>query len=102
MNSPFKFLDPYELEDRDAFFGRDAETRALYSLVSKNRLTFVYGPSGTGKTSLVQCGLAALFGGVDWLPLFVRKGEDINDSLRRELSKAAGKNVDLKEKITDS
>lgn len=90
MKSPFKFLDPYELEDKDAFFGRDAETKELYNLVTKNRLTFVYGPSGTGKTSLVQCGLSSRFGGVDWLPIFVRRGEDINAALRRETGKALG------------
>lgn len=90
MKSPFKFLDPYEREDIAAFFGREEETRELYSLVSKNRLTFVYGPSGTGKTSLVQCGLANRFRGVDWLPLWVRRGEDINTSLRRELGRALG------------
>lgn len=90
MNSPFKFLDPYELEDRDAFFGREEETRDLFSLVTKNRLTFVYGPSGTGKTSLVQCGLGNRFGGVDWLPLFVRRGEDINASLESQVKEALG------------
>ena len=90
MKSPFKFLDPYQPEDREAFFGRDAETKELYNLVTKNRLTFVYGPSGTGKTSLVQCGLSNRFGGVDWLPIFVRRGDDINAALRRETGKALG------------
>jgi hypothetical protein len=90
MRSPFKFLDPYELRDRDAFFGREAEVRELYNLVTKNRLTFVYGPSGTGKTSLVQCGLAAKFGGVDWLPVFVRRGANLNLSLWTHLAVALG------------
>lgn len=87
MKSPFKFLDPYELKDQNAFFGRAEETKDLYNLVTKNRLTFVYGPSGTGKTSLVQCGLAARFGGVDWLPISVRRNENINASLYREVGK---------------
>ncbi len=90
MKSPFKFLDPFEPEDKHVFFGRETETKELYNLVTKNRLTFVYGPSGTGKTSLVQCGLSSRFGGVDWLPLFVRRGEDINVALRREIEKALG------------
>jgi|GEM_PF-1221479 len=90
MNSPFKFLDAYELKDRDAFFGRDTEINDLYQLVTQNRLTFVYGPSGIGKTSLVQCGLASRFDRVDWLPIFVRRGDDINASLRREIGKALG------------
>jgi formylglycine-generating enzyme required for sulfatase activity len=90
-NSPFKFLDPYELKDKDAFFGRQLETEELYSLVTKNRLTFVYGPSGTGKTSLVQCGLASRFGSVDWLPVPVRRGtDDINTSLRNALQTMSG------------
>ena len=45
------------------------------------------GPSGTGKTSLVQCGLASQLETVDWLPFFIRKGEDINRSLNEALQK---------------
>ena len=67
MKSPFKFLDPYDIADRDAFFGRDAEIAELYNLITKNRLTFLYGPSGSGKTSLVKCGLASRFEAIDWL-----------------------------------
>lgn len=87
MNSPFKFLDPYGPEDIKAFFGRTTETQELYSLVTKNRLTFVYGPSGSGKTSLVRCGLANRFRGIDWLPLFIRRGENINQSLKDAVEK---------------
>jgi len=28
MNSPFKFLDAYEKEDKDIFFGREKESKA--------------------------------------------------------------------------
>lgn len=90
MKSPFKFLDPYEEKDYESFFGRKTETKELYNLVTKNRLTFVYGPSGTGKTSLVRCGLAHKFGGADWLPIFIRREENINDSLRAAIGKALG------------
>jgi len=90
MKSPFKLLDPYGPEDIKAFFGRQRETKELYNLVSKNRLTFVYGPSGSGKTSLVRCGLANRFKGIDWLPLFIRRGDDINASLREALGEALG------------
>ncbi len=102
MKSPFKFLDPYGPQDREAFFGREAESRELYQLVTKNRLTFVYGPSGTGKTSLVQCGLASRFGGVDWLPIFVRRAEDINASLRREVGRAVGEEGAFEGKLQEA
>lgn len=90
MKSPFKFLDPYERADRDAFFGRETEIRELYNLITKNRLIFLYGPSGTGKTSLVQCGLSNCFERIDWMPIFIRRGENINESLRSNLLTALG------------
>lgn len=54
---PFKFLDPYQKEDQAIFFGREAETDILYQKFYQANLLLLYGPSGTGKTSLVQCGL---------------------------------------------
>jgi hypothetical protein len=87
MRSPFKFLDPFRQEDAGEFFGRDNETRDLYDFVNKNRLVLVYGTSGTGKTSLVQCGLSSRFDSTDWFPLFIRRGHNINDALRDGLTK---------------
>ena len=87
MRSPFKFLDPFQQNDAKEFFGRDDEIALLYDSVNKNRLVIVYGTSGTGKTSLVQCGLSSRFDSTDWFPLFVRRGHNINDSLRDALLK---------------
>lgn len=89
MNSPFKFLDPYEIGDKKIFFGRDAEIDALYTLVFQTRLVLVYGGSGTGKTSIIQCGLANRFKPTDWFPVFVRRKDDINASLDREIRRLA-------------
>lgn len=80
-DSPFKFLDAYDRADKDQFFGRDAEVEELYRLVFQTSLVLVYGTSGTGKTSLIQCGLANRFQPTDWFELFVRRGDDINASL---------------------
>jgi WD40 repeat protein len=85
--SPYKFLDSYSKEDRDIFFGRDKEIRELYSRVFESRILIVYGTSGTGKTSLINCGLANRFNDSDWLPVTIRRGNNINrsffDSLER-------------------
>ncbi len=86
LTSPFKFLDAYDLADRDVFFGRDKEVNELYQMVFKTPLLLLYGPSGTGKTSLVQCGLASRFDGPDWYPFFIRRQDDINQSLRAALA----------------
>lgn len=56
---PFKFLDPYTLEDRELFFGRESEIQEIYSKFYTSPLLLVYGESGSGKTSLIQCGLQA-------------------------------------------
>ncbi len=88
MKSPFKFLDAFTLADKDVFFGREDETEALYSTVFKTPLALIYGLSGTGKTSLVQCGLAGRFDGPDWYPFFLRRNDDINRSLADALAKA--------------
>lgn len=89
VRSPFKFLDAFELEDKQHFFGREKEVDHLYDFVNKNRLVMVYGQSGTGKTSLVQCGLAARFDVTDWYPIFVRRQDNINQSLQKKLQQAA-------------
>jgi formylglycine-generating enzyme required for sulfatase activity len=78
---PFKFLDAYGKEDQRIFFGRDQEVDELYRLVFQTNLLLIYGPSGTGKTSLIRCGLANRFKPAQWLDLFVRRGSDINQSL---------------------
>ena len=86
---PFKFLDPYGRDDIGLFHGRDEETEALYKMVFEANILVVYGASGTGKTSLVQCGLANKFQSYDWLGINIRKGKDLNVSLRNALYTAA-------------
>lgn len=88
MHSPFKFLDPYRREDGAIFFGRREEVETLYQYVNKNRLVLVYGQSGTGKTSVVQCGLANRFEATEWMPFFIRRGDDINASFYHTLSQS--------------
>jgi formylglycine-generating enzyme required for sulfatase activity/energy-coupling factor transporter ATP-binding protein EcfA2 len=94
MRSPFKFLDAFELRDRAVFFGRDEEIDTLYRMVHKNRLVLVYGPSGTGKTSLVQCGLAGRYDSTDWLPLTIRRGQNINTALAQALAARLDQAID--------
>lgn len=86
MNSPFKLLDAYTGKDTDIFFGRDKDIEALYKLCFQSRLMLLYGQSGTGKSSLIQCGLSKKFSPVSWLPLYIRRRDDFNYSFRQELT----------------
>ena len=81
MKSPFKFLDSYTKDDREIFFGRDREIEELYQRVFESKLMLVYGVSGTGKSSLIHCGLANKFQETDWLPLVIRRGANIINSM---------------------
>jgi hypothetical protein len=102
IRSPFKFLDAFELKDREVFYGRDNEIEQLYNLVFKTPLLLIYGASGTGKTSLIQCGLASKFDGTDWLPLWIRRDIDINTSMQLAINKVLPNNENTEGSITDN
>lgn len=87
INNPFKFLESYDKDDKDRFFGRGKETAQLFNAIHASSLVLLYGASGTGKTSLVNCGLANKFQTTDWLPIFIRRGSDLNQSLLREIDR---------------
>lgn len=89
MNSPFKFLDAYSKEDKEIFFGRDQEIELLYEKTFETNLVLLYGASGTGKTSLINCGLSNKFADTDWFALFVRRRENIIESLKRTIHQHA-------------
>jgi MoxR-like ATPase len=55
IKSPSKFLDSFTLADRAIFFGRDQELTELCRRVFESKILLVYGVSGTGKTSLINC-----------------------------------------------
>ena len=78
---PFKFLDSYTRDDESIFFGRDKEIEQLHTKVFESRLLLVYGVSGSGKSSLVNCGLSSKFERTDWLPINVRRRSNITQDI---------------------
>ncbi len=81
MKSPFKFLDSYTKEDREIFFGREKEIEELYRRLFESRVLLVYGESGTGKSSLVNCGLLNKLNYGEHLPVYIRRYDNIVESL---------------------
>jgi WD40 repeat protein len=61
---PYPGLEPFSVDDADVFFGREAETSEIFDRIQPwggvpQRFVPVVGPSGSGKSSLVQAGLVA-------------------------------------------
>ncbi|MFB7650464.1 MULTISPECIES: WD40 repeat domain-containing protein [unclassified Streptomyces] len=54
---PYRGLTRYEPDDAALFFGRDRLVDRLTGLTRRHRFTAVFGPSGSGKSSLLRAGL---------------------------------------------
>ena len=55
--NPFPGLRPFAPEDSDLFFGREGESEEVVGKLIKNRFVTVIGASGSGKSSLIYCGV---------------------------------------------
>ncbi|MBD0841580.1 helix-turn-helix domain-containing protein [Streptomyces sp. TRM68416] len=56
-SAPYRGLVRFEPDDRHLFFGRDRTLDQLGELVCEHRFAVLFGPSGSGKSSLLRAGL---------------------------------------------
>lgn len=62
--NPFPGLRPFTVDECHLFFGREGQVDDILVKLSQNRFVCVMGYSGSGKSSLMHCGLVpVLFGG---------------------------------------
>lgn len=62
--NPFPGLRPFTLSDSHLFFGREGQVDEILLKLYKNRSVTIMGYSGSGKSSLMNCGLIpVLYGG---------------------------------------
>ncbi len=102
---PYRFLDYFDTEDSDFFFGRDQEISQLIDLIERHRLTVLFGRSGIGKTSLIKAGVIARLLGRDeehlaeaevWLPIYARcEDEPVANIRQATLHRAEEEGYDL-------
>lgn len=63
--NPFPGLRPFRVDEEHLFFGRENQVDAMVNKLAATRFLAVVGNSGSGKSSLVNCGLRpALHGGL--------------------------------------
>ncbi|MEU1167395.1 trypsin-like peptidase domain-containing protein, partial [Streptomyces sp. NPDC005921] len=86
---PYRGLEPFTAEHAQWYEGRTDAVRQVLANLQQHRVTLLLGPSGSGKSSLVQAGVlprlaaGALPGSDRWLPVVTRPGLDLLAELER-------------------
>jgi len=57
ISNPFPGLRPFRRDEEYLFFGRESQVDAMVDKLAETGFLAVVGPSGSGKSSLVNCGL---------------------------------------------
>lgn len=91
--NPFPGLRPFFESEEHLFFGREHQVDAMVDKLAESRFLAVVGPSGSGKSSLVNCGLQPALhrgllssAGTSWKIAKLRPGGDPMRSLARALA----------------
>jgi WD40 repeat protein/serine/threonine protein kinase len=74
----FRGLLPFQEADKNRFYGRQAETRAVFEMIGRKEFRFgvLYGESGAGKTSLVKAALVPKLWEEGYTPIYCRSYKD--------------------------
>lgn len=90
--NPFPGLRPFGIEESHLFFGREGQSEEVLKYLSANRFVAVIGASGSGKSSLIYCGLVpVIYGGFitdagsRWRIITTRPGNDPINNLAEAL-----------------
>ncbi len=89
--NPFPGLRPFSIEDAHLFFGREGQVDEILEKLYKKRSVAVIGYSGSGKSSLMYCGLIpVLYGGFmtetgpHWKVIITRPGNSPIENLTND------------------
>jgi tetratricopeptide (TPR) repeat protein len=91
--NPFPGLRPFRESEEYLFFGRERQVDAMVDKLASTRFLAVVGSSGSGKSSLVNCGLRPALhrgliteAGTDWRMTQFRPGRNPRRALARALA----------------
>jgi len=107
--NPFPGLRPFHTSEAHLFFGREGQSEEVLTNLSQNKFVAVLGASGTGKSSLIYCGLLpTLYGGFlhngksKWKIVITRPGLNPIGNLAESISQVMGNSVDIANQKTDA
>ncbi len=108
VNNPFVGLRPFQINESHLFFGREGQTDEVLQKLAKHRFVGIIGPSGSGKSSFVYCGvLPILFGGFltntgpNWDVIVLRPGSSPIENLAAALLEKDPTHIDEPEEDHD-
>jgi energy-coupling factor transporter ATP-binding protein EcfA2 len=109
--NPFPGLRPFAPEESDLFFGREKESEEVLKKLLKNRFVTVIGASGSGKSSLIHCGVLPKVRNLDtggsssWKVIVFRPGNDpignLGNSVMDKLTESEKENITYENIILD-
>ncbi|HAZ02032.1 MAG TPA: hypothetical protein DCY97_07630 [Marinilabiliales bacterium] len=80
--NPFPGLRPFTTDESHLFFGREGQSQEVLKFLAQNHFVALLGTSGSGKSSLMYCGVIPILqggfitkAGVDWKIITCRPGQ---------------------------
>ncbi|MGW6984079.1 nSTAND1 domain-containing NTPase [Streptomyces sp. NPDC054932] len=89
-SAPYAGLSAFQPEDADRFFGREQLTGEVLAKVHDRRFLAVFGPSGSGKSSLLRAGLVARARASGWPVMLFTPGPHPLEECAIHLAAATG------------
>lgn len=81
--NPFPGLRPFTTDESHLFFGREGQSHEVLKFLADNRFVALLGTSGSGKSSLMYCGVIPILqggfitkAGADWQMITCRPGQN--------------------------
>lgn len=97
LQNPFPGLRPFKVNEAHLFFGREGQSEEVLVNLKKNKFAAVLGASGSGKSSLIYCGLLPiLYGGFlhngrsKWKVVISRPGHNPIEMLAKSMAQTFG------------
>lgn len=104
--NPFPGLRPFKVEESHLFFGREGQSEEILKKLSDEKFVAVIGASGSGKSSLIYCGLVpTLYGGFigeaksKWNIIATRPGNSPIENLSNAILEKLGEKDEDEEQL---
>jgi len=101
IGNPFPGLRPFSIDESHLFFGREGQSEEVLKKLAESRFVAVIGASGSGKSSLIYCGLVpVLYGGFitqagsRWNIITLRPGNDPIHNLAESFVNKQSEDID--------